>query len=116
MDSSCTALIFFTTDPFDQSLVTTCWKGRGEEVPIAVAAAGATGAVAPPRPLRLGTVAVNATAETLLLGRPPHAASKSAYLFPLLVGMATRIKAELWIMAQNGRKGNSDVAKIGGCG
>ena len=36
-DSSCTALICFTTAPFDQSLVTTCWKGRGEEVPTAIA-------------------------------------------------------------------------------
>jgi hypothetical protein len=113
-DSSCTALIFFTTDPFDQSLVTTCWKGRGEEVPTAIAS-GAKGVAAPPRPLRLGTVAVDATAETPLLGRPPRAASKSAFLFPLLVGMATRINAELWMMAQNGRRGNSDVAKIGGC-
>ena len=37
MDSSCTALICFTTAPFDQSLVTTCWKVRGEEVPTPIA-------------------------------------------------------------------------------
>jgi hypothetical protein len=110
-DSSCTAMIFFTTDPFDQSLVTTCWKGRGEEVPTEAEAKGVAA-----RPLRLGPVAVDATAETPLLGRPPRPASKSAFLFPLLVGMATRINAELWMMAQNGRRGNSDVAKIGGCG
>jgi hypothetical protein len=109
-------------DPFDQSLVT-----RGEEVPTIIAAgskgaapppprplrlgeevptaiaAGSKGA-APPRPLRLGAVAVDATEETPLLGRPPRTASKSAFLFPLLVGMATRINAELWMMAQNGRK------------
>jgi hypothetical protein len=30
--------------------------------------------------------------------------------------MVTRINAELWMMAQNGRRENSDVAKIGGCG
>jgi len=30
--------------------------------------------------------------------------------------MATRINAELWMMAQNRRRGNGDVAKIGGCG
>jgi len=97
-------------DPFDQSLVTTCWIGRGEEAPTAIAA-GAKGAAAP-RPLRLGAVAVDATAETPLLGRPPpRTASKLAFLFPLLVGMATRINAELWMMAQNGIRG-----KIGGCG
>jgi len=107
-DTSCT-LIFFTTDPFDQSLVT-----RGEEVPTAIAA-GSKG-VATPRPLRLGAVAVDATEEIPLLGCPLRTASKSAFLFPLLVGMATRIDAELWMMAQNGRRGNGDVAKIGGCG
>ena len=71
---------------------------------------------APPRTLRLGAVAVDATEETPLLRRPLHAASKSAFLFPLLVGMATRINGELWMLAQNGRRGNGDVAKIGGCG
>jgi hypothetical protein len=96
-------------DPFDQSVVTAV-----EEVLTAIAA-GSKGA-APPRPLHLGPVAVDATEETPLLGRPPRPASKSAFLFPLLVGMATRINAELWMMAQNGRRGNSDVAKIGGCG
>ncbi len=30
-DSFCTALISFTIPPFDQSLVTTCSEGRGEE-------------------------------------------------------------------------------------
>ncbi len=64
-------------------------------------AAGAKGA-APPRTLRLGTVAVDATVKTPLLGRP-RAASKSAFLFPLLVGVVTRINAELWMLAQNGR-------------
>jgi hypothetical protein len=94
-------------DPFDQSVVTTV-----EEV---LTAAGSKGAA--PRPLRLGAVAVDATAATPLLGRPPlRTASKSAFLFPLLVGMVTRINAELWMMAQNGRRENSDVAKIGGCG
>ena len=102
-------MILFTPDPFDQSLVT-----RGEEVPTAIAA-GSKGA-APPRPLRLGAVAVYATEETPLLGRPLRAASKSAFFFPLLMGMATRINAELWMMAQNGRRGNGDVAKIGGYG
>ncbi len=82
-------------------------------VPVTTAA-GAKGA-APPRTLRLGTVAVVATAKTPLLGFP-RAASKSAFLFPLLVGMSTRINAELWMLAQNGRRGNGDVAKIGGCG
>jgi hypothetical protein len=68
-------------------------------VPV-TAAAGAVGAV--PCPLRLGNVAVVATAKTPLLGQL-HAASKSAFLFPLLVGMATRINAELWMLAQYGR-------------
>ena len=36
-DSSCTALISLTTAPFVQSLVTTCWKGGGEEIPPAIA-------------------------------------------------------------------------------
>ena len=36
-DSSCTALISFTIAPFDQSLVTTCSEGRGEEVPTQIA-------------------------------------------------------------------------------
>ena len=108
-DTSC-ALIFFTMDPFDQSLATT-----GEEVPTTNGVGSKGGA--PPRPLRLGAIAVDATEETPLLGCPrPRTASKSAFLFPLLVGMATRINAELWMMAQNGRRGNGDVAKIGGCG
>ena len=107
-NTSC-SLIFFTTDPFDQSLVT-----RGEEVSTTIAV-GSKGE-APPCPLHLGAVAVDATEETPLLGRPPWAAFKSAFLFPLLVGMVTRINVELWMMAQNGRRGNGDVAKIGGCG
>jgi len=37
VDSSCTALISFTIAPFDQSLVTTCSEGRGEEVPTPIA-------------------------------------------------------------------------------
>ncbi len=93
-DTSC-ALILFTTDPFDQSFVT-----RGEEVPTAIAAGSKR--AAPPSPLRLGAVAVDATEETPLLRRPLRAASKSAFLFPLLVGTVTRINAELWMMAQNG--------------
>ena len=56
-DTSC-ALIFFTTDPFDQSLVT-----RGEEVPTAIAA-GSKGA-APPCPLHLGAVADDALRKLL---------------------------------------------------
>ena len=36
-DSSCTALISFIIAPFDQSLVTTCSEGRGEEVPTPIA-------------------------------------------------------------------------------
>jgi hypothetical protein len=36
-DSPCTALISFTIAPFDQSLVTTCSEGRGEEVPTQIA-------------------------------------------------------------------------------
>ncbi len=68
-------------------------------VPV-TAAAGAVGAM--PHPLRLGNVAVVATAKTPLLGHL-RAASKSAFLFPLLVGMATRINVELWMLAQNGR-------------
>jgi hypothetical protein len=69
-------------------------------VPV-TAAAGAVGAA--PRPLCLrGNVVVVATAKTPLLGRL-RAASKLAFLFPLLVGMATRINAELLMMAQNGR-------------
>jgi hypothetical protein len=51
-------------------------------VPV-TAAAGAVGAA--PRPLRLGNVVVVATAKTPLLGRL-RAASKLAFLFPLLVG------------------------------
>jgi len=96
-------------DTLHYGLVTT-----GDEVPTAIAA-GSKGA-APPRPLRLGALAVDATEETPLLGRPLHTASKSAFLFPLLVGMATRINAELRMMTQNGRRWNGDVAKIGGCG
>ena len=65
-------------------------------VPV-TAAAGAVGAV--PRPLRLGNVVVVATAKTPLLGRL-RAASKSALHFPLFVGMATRIDAELLMLAQ----------------
>jgi hypothetical protein len=69
-------------------------------VPVA-AAAGAKGAT--PHTLHLGNVAMVATAKTPLLGRL-RAASKSVFLFPLLVGMATRINAELWMLAQNGRR------------
>jgi len=36
-DSSCTALICFTTAPFDQSLVTTCLEGIGAVVPTPIA-------------------------------------------------------------------------------
>ena len=66
-------------------------------VPV-TAAAGAVGAA--PRPLRLGNVVVVATDKTPLLGRL-CAASKSAFLFPLLVGMATRINTELLIFEQH---------------
>ena len=71
--------------------------------------------MAPPRPLRLGAVAVDATEETPLLGRPLRAASKLACLFPLLVGMATRINDKMRMMTQNGRRWNGDVVEIGGC-
>ena len=36
-DTSCTVPICFTMAPFDQSLVTTCWKGGGEEIRPAIA-------------------------------------------------------------------------------
>jgi hypothetical protein len=65
-------------------------------VPV-TAAAGAVGAV--PRPLHLGNVVVVATTKTSLLGRL-RAASKSAFLFPLFVGMATRIDAKFLMLAQ----------------
>jgi hypothetical protein len=60
-------------------------------VPV-TSAAVAVGAA--PRRLRLGNVVVVATAKTPLLGRL-HAASKSAFLFPVLVGMVMRINVEL---------------------
>ena len=66
-------------------------------VPV-TAAAGAVGVA--PRPLRLCNVVVVATDKTPLLGRL-CAASKSAFLFPLLVGMATRINTELLIFEQH---------------
>jgi hypothetical protein len=69
--------------------------GVASPVPV-TAAAEAVGAA--PRPLRRNVVVV-AMAKTPLLGRP-SAASKSAFLFPLLVGMVTRINAELLMLAQ----------------
>ena len=60
----------------------------------AVVAVGAA-----PRPLRLGDVVVVGTAFTPLLGCL-RAASKLAFLFPVLVGMVMRINAELLMLAQ----------------
>jgi hypothetical protein len=60
------------------------------------AAAGAVAAT--PCPLCRNVVVV-VTAKTPILGRP-SAASKSAFFFPLLVGMVTRFNAEFLMLPQ----------------